>query len=241
MKYKVLTTKKLDPSLIEQAKQNGIDIVEQEFISVKPILSHEILNQIIELAKSGLLNIVFTSSNAVTAFENYLHVGDTFYLFDWKIFCLSGKTKESVINSPHIGKNIIDEAQNAFELSKKIIEHKVEEVIFPCGNKRREELPSILKNASVKVHEIVIYETIETPTVTTDDMDAILFFSPSAVKSFFSVNQLKKNTICFAIGETTAKSIADFTDNKITTSEFPSQEIMMSSVNLYFQNINCYE
>src|ERR1043166_3301298 len=147
MKYKVLSTKKLEVSLLEQAKQNDIDIIEQEFISIKPILSHENLEQIIELVKSGLLNIVFSSSNAVTAFEKYLHVGDTSYLFEWEIFCLSGKTKEVILNSKRLGKNIIGEAENASSLAKKIIEQKVNEIIFPCGNKRREELPSILKNA----------------------------------------------------------------------------------------------
>ncbi|HWC54515.1 MAG TPA: uroporphyrinogen-III synthase [Chitinophagaceae bacterium] len=241
MKYKVLSTKKLEPSILEYAKQNDIDIIEQEFISVKPILSHKIQNQIIELVKSGLLNIVFTSSNAVTTFENYLHVGDTFYLFDWEIFCLSGKTKEVVLNSRRLGKNIVGEAENASNLAKKIIDQKIPEVIFPCGNKRREELPSLLKNAGIKVHEIMVYETIETPTTANDTIDAILFFSPSAVQSFFSVNHLKKSTVCFAIGKTTAESIADFTGNKIITSESPSQEMMIASVQNYFQNINCYE
>jgi len=32
VKYKVLSTKKLDPSLVEQAKKNNIEIIEQEFI-----------------------------------------------------------------------------------------------------------------------------------------------------------------------------------------------------------------
>ena len=41
VKHKVLSTKKLEPSLVEQANQNGIEIIEQEFISVKPILSKE--------------------------------------------------------------------------------------------------------------------------------------------------------------------------------------------------------
>jgi uroporphyrinogen-III synthase len=61
------------------------------------------------------------------------------------------------------------------------------------------------------------------------------------VQSFFSVNHLKKSTVCFAIGKTTAESIADFTGNKIITSESPSQEMMIASVQNYFQNINCYE
>lgn len=241
MKYKVLSTKKLDPSIIEYAKQNNIDIIEQEFISIKPIFTEDKQKQIIELTKSGIQHIVFTSSNAVTAFEKYLQAGDTFDLVNWKAFCLSGKTKEAILNSSYLGINIIGEAENAPELAKKIIEQKIEEIIFFCGDKRRDELPSLLQQAGTKVHEIIVYKTVETPIVAANDFDAILFFSPSSVKSFFSVNQIKRNTICFAIGQTTADSIADFTDNKIITSEFPSQEMIISSVNFYFQNINCYE
>lgn len=139
-----------------------------------------------------------------------------------------------------IGK-VVDTADNAKSLAQTIIQHGVEEIVFFCGNKRRDELPEILKAAGIKVHEVVVYETIETPVVTNDDVDAILFFSPSAVQSFFSVNQLKKNTVCFAIGQTTANSIADFTDNRIVITESPSQEMMLALVNFYFQNMDCHE
>ena len=241
MKYKVLSTKKLELSLIEQAKQNGIEVIEQEFISVKGVFSKEKFKELTELVKSGLEHFVFTSSNAVILLDQDLYLGDTHYIIDGKIFCLSGKTKDAVLNSNHLGRNIIGEAENASSLAKKIIELKIDKVIFFCGNKRREELPLLLKNAGIKVHEMIVYETIETPTIITDDSDAILFFSPSAVQSFFSTNKLKKNTVCFAIGETTADSITTFTNNKIITSEFPSQEMMIASLNFYFQNINCYE
>jgi uroporphyrinogen-III synthase len=87
----------------------------------------------------------------------------------------------------------------------------------------------------------VIYETIETPQVSTEDIDGILFFSPSAVQSFFSVNQLKKETVCFSIGYTTAESVAGFTDNRIIISEAPSQEMILASVHFYFANKACYE
>lgn len=241
MKYKVLSTKKLEPSLIEQVKQNDVDIIEQEFISVKQIFIEGKQKQIIEFAKSGIQHIVFTSSNAVTAFEKYLEADHTSDLVNWKIFCLSGKTKETIHNSSHLGNDVIGEAENASSLSEKIIEQKIDEIIFPCGDKRKDELPSLLQQAGIKVHEVIVYKTIETPVVAAGDIDAILFFSPSAVQSFFSVNQIKKNVVCFAIGQTTADNITDVTDNKIIVSEFPSQEMMIASVNSYFQNINCYE
>ncbi|HYM95329.1 MAG TPA: uroporphyrinogen-III synthase [Chitinophagaceae bacterium] len=241
MKYKVLSTKKLEPSMIEQAKQNDIEVIEQEFIAVKPIFSEEKFKQIIEWVRAGIQHIVFTSSNAIDILEQYFTTENRPDFSDCKIFCLSGKTRVAILNTGFSEKNIVGQADNASDLAKKIIAQKTEEVIFFCGNKRRDELPSILKEAGVIVHEIAVYETLETPKVVTDDFDAILFFSPSAVQSFFSVNQLKKTTICFAIGKTTAENITNFTSNRIITSEFPSQEMLIASVQNYFQNINCYE
>ena len=239
MKYKVLSAKKLESSLIDQAKQNDIEIIEQEFISIKPIFSQEKLKQLKELINSGVQHFVFTSNNAVAILKTVLQKNNL--TNSCKIFCLSGKTKGTIVGYGFHEKNIIGVAENAAALAREIIDQKIGEVIFFCGNQRRDELPEILKNAGTKVHEMIVYETIETPSMITNEFDAILFFSPSAVKSFFSVNQLKKKTICFAIGQTTADSISDFTDNKIIVSEFPNQETMIASLQNYFQNINCYE
>lgn len=239
-KYKVLSTKKLEPSLVEAAQQQDIAITEQEFISIRPIWTKEKAEEV--LAVSGKAGYVaFTSANAVTPFEKYFHQQDTYYVVNWKIFSLSGATKDAIVHSPLIEKNIVDTAANATALAEKIIAHGIPEIVFFCGDKRRNELPSTLRNAGITVHEIVVYETIDTPVITTDDMDGILFFSPSAVRSFFSVNQLKPQTVCFAIGQTTADTIADVTDNRIIISEAPSQEMMLASVQFYFKNINCYE
>jgi len=229
-KYKVLSTKKLEPSLVEQAKQHDIEIIEQEFISVTPILSKEKQHEVMPWVLSNdLHHIVFTSANAVEAIKNYLREGATWFVPNWNVFCISGKTKSSL--KPYISdEKIMATAEYGKDLAQRIIECEVKEIVFFCGNKRRDELPAILKRAGVTVHEVVVYETVETPAVATNEIDAILFFSPSAVQSFFSVNQLNNNTICVAIGETTANSIKDFTKNKIITSELPNQEMMLAAL-----------
>ena len=239
-KYKVLSTKKLLPILIEKANQNNIQIIEKEFISVQPVITKEKIKEVVDLAKSGKEYIAFTSANAVTPFDKYLHQHDTVHVVGWKIFCLEGKTKEAVLNSLLPKKNIISTAENAKALSQKIIDHGVKEIIFFCGNKRRNDLPDILKDAGITVHEVVVYETVEIPTVAAEGFNGILFFSPSAVNSFFSVNKLNSKTVCFAIGETTGNTIAGFADNKIIIIETPGQEMMMAAVNSYFQKTNCY-
>ena len=238
-KHKVLSTKKLEPSLVEKAKEAGIEIFEQEFISIRPIWSEGKFNEISRFFHKPY--VAFTSANAVVNVNAYLHSHDAFPVPAWKFFCLSGKTKEAVLKSLVPMEDIVGEAENAASLAAKVLEQNVQEIVFFCGNKRRDTLSNILEEAGVIVHEVVVYETLETPQVSTESIDGILFFSPSAVQSFFSVNQLKKDTICFAIGQTTADSLADFTDNRIIVSEAPSQEMLLASAQFYFQNSGCYD
>jgi uroporphyrinogen-III synthase len=157
------------------------------------------------------------------------------YVIQWNIFCLSGKTKQAVLNAKWLDKNIIDEAVNASELAKKIIGAGIDEIIFFCGSKRRDELPTILKTANIKIHEVVLYETTETPVTVDGYLDAVLFFSPSGVQSFFSSNELSNSTICFAIGATTATSVSTFTQNKVVTSIAPDQGELIKEVIEHFK------
>ena len=234
-KYKVLSTKKLSPSLIEQAKQQGIAITEQEFIAIKPIWSEEKYQEVRKWAEAGISHIAVTSANTADILNRYLHWDNTVHQTGWKIFCISGKTKEHMLQ--HFQTNdIIATADYGKNLAQKIVEYGVKEIVFFCGNKRRDELPAILKQHNIAVHEVVLYETIQVPSIATDDMGAVLFFSPSAVQSFFSVNQLKENTVCFAIGTTTADAIANYTHNKVIVSEAPSQETLLAAVTNYFTN-----
>jgi uroporphyrinogen-III synthase len=234
-KYKVLSTKKLKASLVEQAKETDIEISEQEAIKVNPILSKEKWNEISQIIESKKEFVVFTSSNAVHALQKYLNGYINPFEINWKIFSLSGKTKE-VLEEVSLG-TIIETAENSKDLGNKIIERKVSEVIFFCGNKRRDELPNILKKAGIDTREVVIYETIETPVAAEKDINAVLFFSPSAVQSFFSINQLNKDVVCFTVGNTTADSVKHFTNNKIIICEQPSQERMLASVETFFKTL----
>ena len=234
-KHKVLSTKKLEPSLVEQARENGIEIIEQEFISIKPIWNQETFDTILRFINDKKLNIVLTSANSVDILNSYMHFNDTYLVVDWNIFCLSGKTKEAIHNALLLKKNIVGEARNATELAGKIISKGVKEIVFFCSDKRRDELPAILKSANIKVHEVVIYGTTETPVTVSNDFDAVLFFSPSGVQSFFSANELNEDSICFAIGRTTATSIATFTQNKIINSIVPDPKMMVEEVIEYFK------
>lgn len=232
---KVLSTKGLEPSLCEMARQAGIDILEQEAIRVKPILSKEKWDEIYLLLEEKIEYAVFTSSNAVISLKKYLAEYVNHLPPLWKIFCLSGKTKELLVEAKEAFGTIEGTASSAAELARQVLAKDVKELLFFCGNRRRDELPTTLQKAGVKVHEVVVYEVEETPAYVGSTYEAVLFFSPSAVQSFFAANQLKESTVCFAIGQTTAGSLNKFTQNQIVVSKDPTQEALVKEVINYFK------
>jgi uroporphyrinogen-III synthase len=65
--------------------------------------------------------------------------------------------------------------------------------------------------------------------------DGILFFSPSAVESFFSKNKLPEQTVLFAIGNTTAKTIhRRYCNNRIMISDQPGKDELIEQAIEYF-------
>jgi uroporphyrinogen-III synthase len=233
-----LSTKKLLPNLVGAAAEKDIEITEESFISTNPILTEEKSREISKWFSAGIEYAVFTSSNAIRPFETYLKNHVNHDLPGWKIFTLSGKTKEE-LNKPYAKQlgSLSGVADSASDLASKILEENIGEIIFFCGNQRRDELPQILRHAGVLVHEVVVYETIETPVALKNNFNGILFFSPSAVRSFFSANQLYQGTVCFAIGKTTADAISANTHNQIITSPSPSQEELLNQLYSFVEHL----
>lgn len=243
-KYRILSTRHLTDSSIAVAGESGILINVQDFIQIKPLLNEALRGEerMLHVFRQEAIH-VFTSANAAKILAKYyLHQGDTMYaIYKPNICCISGSTKKAVENAfPDC--NILSESPYGSELGKAIVAlGNITSVNFFCGNIRRNELPDALKKANIEVKEFVIYENIPAPAVTADDYDGIFFFSPSAVKSYFSINKLRRDTVCFAIGRTTATELREYTDNKIIMSTDISEDAMVQTAIFYFNNINCYE
>ena len=230
---KVLSTKKLSPQLIDKAEKENITIVEKDFILIQPIDGIKKYEEVSYWLKKENAVAIFTSINAVNIVAKFLEQSP-YGKLTWKIYSIEGKTKEQ-LNKVFPGKDILT-AGNAAELACKIVNDNIKEAVFFCGNKRMDDLPGILKTNRVRVNEVIVYETIERPEKLNSEWDAILFFSPSAVKSFFLMNAIEEKTLCFAIGETTANNIKRYTKNKILFSDFPSQEKMLMTMINYYKN-----
>lgn len=225
----ILCTRPLPEWLINEAAESGIAIEIESFIETEPIQSIEV-QQEIENALLQSAVVVFTSMNAVEAVATYSDEQQP----DWDIYCIGTATKRLV--AEHFGEHAIaGTASDASELAELIIEEGMsDEVIFFCGGQRRDELPSILNDAGIEVDEIAVYQTIEVPHIIKKDYHGILFFSPSAVRSFFKVNKANGKTILFAIGNTTAAEIKKFSNNKILVSDEPGKESLVQKAIEYF-------
>jgi uroporphyrinogen-III synthase len=194
-------------------------------------VSPEIIRQI-EYCQSQKINVVFTSINAVTAVAVQLTSRP-----DWTIYSLGGITKETVYRY-FSEKSVVATAKNATALAEKIVlRHPMEEVVFFCGDQRLNELPETLLANHIPVKEIAVYTTIETPQPIEKNYSGILFFSPSAVHSFFSVNTINTNVILFSIGKTTTATIRSYCTNTVETSEWPGKQQMIERVIAYFEKI----
>lgn len=230
-KITILSTRTLNDEMIDAAAGKGISIDVIPFIKTQPIQSIEV-QQEIENALMLTTAVVFTSVNAVDAvaaeFEGQYP--------NWRIFCIGYATRQAVERLFH--KNLIaGTASNAQELADVIISKTdIGEVIFFCGDQHRDELTDVLSNANIEVIEIVVYQTVALPQRIQKKYPGILFFSPSAVKSFFQTNKLDEQTVLFAIGDTTANELKLFSGNKIIVSRYPDKKNLLSEVVSYFES-----
>jgi uroporphyrinogen-III synthase len=238
----LLSTQALPESLVFEAAARGVMIDSLSFIATEPVKDDNLGDKIREL-KQAPLTVVFTSVNAVEAVKGGGHP-------EWRIFCTGGATRRAV--EAWFGEEAIaGVAETAKGLAEEMIRSLGNswgwevrlgqevgirrEIWFFCGDQRRDELPFILKQAGFVVHEVVVYRTKQTPHRVTRDYSGIAFFSPSAVESFFSVNQAPPGARLYAIGPTTAAAIREKCDNPVVTVELPEKRALIRKMIEDFQ------
>lgn len=221
-KIHILSTRLVGEALVNEAAQNDIIIDEVSFIKIEEIVNIEIEERIAELEHQNI-TAVFTSRNAVNVVGKLISTKTS-----WKIFCIGNATKEGV-GRIFGEENIIGTAYYGGQLAEKIIENSsIKKVVFFCGDQRRDELPGQLKNNGIGIEEIVVYKTMETSKALSKQYDGILFFSPSAVQSFFSKNSINQQTSIFVIGTTTANAVKIFTQQPVIIAETPGKENLVN-------------
>ena len=164
---------------------------------------------------------VFTSRNAVEVIlKNKIPISQSIYAIGEKTAILLPTAK-------------IPKIASAFEVAKLIIKEQLKEVIFICGNRRRDELPDLLKSNAIKLKEVVVYESKNlNKTVNLQSIDGLAFMSPSSVYSL-AQNGGFMNLPCFAIGPTTAKALNNV-GQKCIISESTTPQSLVDIAKQYF-------
>ena len=140
--------------------------------------------------------------------------------FAQKLYAIGHQTAEQL---PHAK---LPNKSTAKHLAQLIIDSEEKEVIFICGNKRRNELPKLLNSNGIKVKEVTVYQTVNLQkTVNLQHIDGLAFMSPSAVHSL-AQNGGFQNLPNFAIGPTTAQALYEQGQDCIISKETQAQSIV---------------
>jgi uroporphyrinogen-III synthase len=208
--YNILSTTALPFERINHIP-DSINISVVPFIKIVPRTEDKIKTQI-NYFTAEKINVIFTSKHAVKTVKEFAA-----HIPDWKIYCIGNETRVEIEN--WLGRDAIaGSADNAKTLSGIIIAGNINHAVFFCGDQRMNTLPENLKNQGIELTELVVYNTLPTPVKIHDLPDAILFFSPTAVKSFFSMNELSSETTVFAMGTTTNAALKQFTEIPVIVS-----------------------
>jgi uroporphyrinogen-III synthase len=219
-KKKILSTRPVKDELIQEATEKNIQLDIIPLIDTEPVQDIDTQQEVEQIALQ-YATVVFTSMNAV---ESVITMLDQ-QVPEWDIYCMGNTTQELIRN--YFGEaSIHSTGNNAIELAENILSdnEELDEVFFFCGDQRRDELPVKLKEAGVNIEEIIVYKTIPLHQKIDTVYDGIVFFSPSAVESYFKLNKANDTTVFFAIGTTTASAIKKYSNNKIITAHSPGKE-----------------
>ncbi|HJS00482.1 MAG TPA: uroporphyrinogen-III synthase [Flavobacterium sp.] len=215
----VLSTKKLSKKQIALLDKKKFALVHANFIKIKTLKFS--LTQIND-------NFIFTSKNAIKSLLKKDHVDS---LKSKECFCVGEKTK---IYLEKNGFKVVDFATDASTLAEIIVEkHSNKKFTFFSGTIRKDILPKKLIENDVAFNEIKVYKTVLQPKNMVLEINAILFFSPSAVESYLQKNKIENLTTCFCIGNTTAKTLENISKNIIIASKSSVENVIEEVIKYY--------
>ncbi|ASW75199.1 uroporphyrinogen-III synthase [Chryseobacterium piperi] len=207
---KILFTKNIDPSVLSKEIGEHVTADCIEVIKTIPLQVHPF-----DLKNYSL---IFTSANGVIAFfKNQFKPNEDFTAKNYnKIYCVGEKTKRELRKN---GFGTFKVLKNAEALSSFIIGHcPHEQFLHFCGNLALDVLDCDLPLQNIKYKKVTIYKTEEINPLITEKYHAVVFFSPSGVRSFAKQNSLEGIQL-FSIGETTSGELKKYTQEQIFTSE----------------------
>lgn len=146
-------------------------------------------------------------------------------------YCVGNKTAQTITDHKL---NLITSSTSSEKLAQNIVKnYSTSNFTFICGEMRRNELESILKNRKIQLNEFNVYSTTLSPSeIKLFPTDGILFYSPSGVQSYTLKNEITTETL-FCIGNTTATEAKKYSNN-IIIAETQTVESVIESVKKHY-------
>ncbi|RMZ60928.1 uroporphyrinogen-III synthase [Chryseobacterium nematophagum] len=207
---RILFTKNIDKAIISKELGENILVDCIKVIQINHLTIHPF-----DLKNYSL---IFTSvSGVVSFFKNHFIPNEDFTAKNYnKIYCVGEKTKYELRKH---GFGTFKILRNAEALASFIIEHcQHERFLHFCSNLALNILDQNLPLQNIDYKKIVIYHTEEINPVINEKYDAVVFFSPSGVRSFAKHNSFNDIKL-FSIGKTTSNELENYTSQEIFTSQ----------------------
>lgn len=210
----------LSTKCLSEAQQNLILQSGWGLVAYNAIQTHQLPN-LDDLKNSHFENAIITSQNTV-AILKALQI-------DLKnAFCVGQKTASKLKEAAY---PVVEEANYGKDLAKLIsAKYANAQFDFFCGKIRNDELPDLLKKNKIDFTEHHLYETLSHPKSFNRSFDAILFFSPSGVESYYAHNTFQSERI-ICIGKTTASTAKKITSKIEIASKTSIESVIVRLVN----------
>ena len=219
----ITRAKNQSSNLKKKLTEMGADVLEVNSIKIEDT-SEKLKKYLSKLEDYN--HILFTSVNAVNIFFDYL-IKEKYDIrrINAKISVV-GKATKSALEARGIQPFTMAKEFMAEGLFKAIKHHLSPDdvVLIPCSAKSKNTLKEQLEDANVLVDRVNIYDTVP-GTITNirafDDVDIVLFTSPSTVRNMIQMVGLEKikKKKCIAIGPQTSNALLDNGINALVCNE----------------------
>jgi len=236
---RLFSTRLLRPDTLAAIARLNWAVQAHAFIATYGLLDSRGVEKILSLLGKGrhFTWPLFTSVNAVkwlkTAFD------EAGYIFPpaTSVLCVGSITAQQVRQQLKAIPLVV--APHAMALVKKLPLYLGDgaAICYLCGTGRLEVLPLGLQSAGYKLTEINVYTTRYTPQEFNAPFDFVLFFSPSAVESYFQLNAMPAHALAVCIGHTTEAALRKYGVNEVIVSPKPDEGSMLEAIVLWYSNL----
>lgn len=212
----ILITQSFKPEQLtpyqELEKKFGIKIDFRSFIEVKGLDYKEFRKSKIEILDHTA--IIFTSRHAIDHFFRICAEAKIEMPADMKYFCITEQTANYLQKYITIRKRKLFVGQRtAADLLEIIKKSPSEKFMFPCSDKRTNDIPEFMEKNKLALTEAVMYKTVCADLSDLENVfyDIIGFYSPSGITSLFEnfPDYQQKATRFAVFGPTTAQAALD--------------------------------